>query len=399
VSAAQGFLLFLILLGGVATVLRLVDRTTPTVPYPVLLAAGGIVVGLIPGLGLPPIGPELILLVFVPGLVFEAALTLDLPELWRRIVPVSLLATAGVFITVVAIGALAHYGLGFSWAAGFLLGAIVAATDPIAVVTLLRELKAPPGLTAILEGESLFNDGTGVAVFAAVLGTILSGHPSVADAGLRFVFVTIVGAAIGLAVGFATGYFQLRSAVPAYEVRRDEGVEWLFPGREAVFVYRFRGGLPKCWAQVGRPSGPETLFLDPKPAAAQGPAPRTPPDEVEGLVALVGPTGKDDPYSLHVVVTKLAFPEGRRPPGAAATTATYWTGPKPGGPKPSEPAGQGYAVVDHRQSPDLQPGQDIELTDTPVGPRGGPLVRVKMWLRFYTPEELATAEPQPGGGA
>jgi CPA1 family monovalent cation:H+ antiporter len=201
VSAAQGFLLFLILLGGVATVLRLVDRTTPTVPYPVLLAAGGIVVGLIPGLRLPPIGPELILLVFVPGLVFEAALTLDLPELWRRIVPVSLLASAGVCITVVAIGALAHYGLGFSWAAGFLLGAIVAATDPIAVVTLLRELKAPAGLTAILEGESLFNDGTGVAVFAAVLGTILSGHPSIADAGLRFVFVTVVGAVIGVAVG------------------------------------------------------------------------------------------------------------------------------------------------------------------------------------------------------
>jgi CPA1 family monovalent cation:H+ antiporter len=209
VSADQGFLFFLILLGTVATVLRLVSRSTPTVPYPVLLAVGGIIVGLVPGLHIPTVGPELILLAFVPGLVFEASLTLNLPELWRRLVPVSLLATVGVFLTVAAIGALAHYGLGFGWADGLLLGAIVAATDPIAVVNVLRQLRAPAGLAAILEGESLFNDGTGVAVFAAVLGTILSGHPSFLDAGVRFVYVALVGAAVGTAVG-ALGVLLLR---------------------------------------------------------------------------------------------------------------------------------------------------------------------------------------------
>src|SRR5207248_6368145 len=192
-STAQSFLFFLILLGAAATALRLLSRTAPTIPYPVLLAVGGIVIGLIPGLRLPPIGPDLILLAFVPGLVFEASLALDLDEMWRRVVPISLLATLGVFLTVAAIGALAHYGLGLDWPAGLLLGAIVAATDPIAVVNVLRQLKAPPGLAAILEGESLFNDGTGVAVFAAVLGTILSGHPSFLDAGLRFLFVTVAG--------------------------------------------------------------------------------------------------------------------------------------------------------------------------------------------------------------
>ena len=92
-SEAQGFLFFLILLGSVATMLRLVDRTRSTVPYPVLLAAGGIVIGLIPGLRLPLISPELILLAFVPGLIFEATLELDLPELRRRLLPVGLLAT------------------------------------------------------------------------------------------------------------------------------------------------------------------------------------------------------------------------------------------------------------------------------------------------------------------
>ena len=210
-SSAQSFLFFLIVLGAAATGVRLLSRTTPTVPYPVLLAAGGILIGLVPGLHLPPIGPELILLAFVPGLVFEASLSLDLDELRRRVLPVGLLATFGVFVTVVLIGALAHYGLGLEWADGFLLGAIVAATDPIAVVSLLREVNAPRGLEAILDGESLFNDGTGVAVFAAVLGTLVTGHPSFADASLRFLLVSAGGVAIGLAIG-AAGVLFLRLA-------------------------------------------------------------------------------------------------------------------------------------------------------------------------------------------
>ncbi|TMD28779.1 MAG: hypothetical protein E6I92_02455 [Chloroflexi bacterium] len=128
-STAQSFLFFLILLGGAATALRLLSRRAPTVPYPVLLAVGGILIGLIPGLRLPPVGSDLILLAFVPGLVFEAALALDLDEMWRRVVPISLLATVGVFLTVVLIGAMAHYGLGLDWASGFLLGAICCASS------------------------------------------------------------------------------------------------------------------------------------------------------------------------------------------------------------------------------------------------------------------------------
>jgi len=192
-----------------STMLRLVSRTTPTVPYAVLLAIGGILIGLIPGIHLPILGPDLILLVFVPGLVFEASLTLDLDEVWRRVVPIGLLATVGVFLTVVVIGVLAHFGLGLDWASGILLGSIVAATDPIAVVNLLRQVGAPGGLRAILEGESLFNDGTGFAVFSAVLGTIASGHPSALDAGLRFVLVVGVGMTIGVGVG-AVGILLLR---------------------------------------------------------------------------------------------------------------------------------------------------------------------------------------------
>jgi monovalent cation:H+ antiporter, CPA1 family len=201
-TAEQRFLLLLILVGAVATVLGLVSKRARMVPYPVVLAAAGIAVGLLPGGQFPRIGGSVILLAFVPGLIFEAALTLDLAELRRRILPVGLLATAGVAITVLLIGTLTHVVIGLSWANGMLLGAILAATDPIAVIAILRRLAAPAGLSAILEGESLFNDGTGVAVFSAVLFTILSGAPSLGDATIRFFEITLGGTAVGLAVGF-----------------------------------------------------------------------------------------------------------------------------------------------------------------------------------------------------
>jgi CPA1 family monovalent cation:H+ antiporter len=213
-SPQQRFLLLLILVGALATVLGLVSKRARMVPYPVVLAAAGVVVGLLPGGQLGHVGADVILLAFVPGLVFEAALTLDLPELRRRLLPVGLLATAGVALTVVLIGTLTHLVLGLSWASGMLLGAILAATDPIAVVTLMRQMKAPSGLSAILEGESLFNDGTGVAVFTAVLATILSGAPSIGDATVRFLEITAGGTAIGLTVGFL-GLLLLRFAADA----------------------------------------------------------------------------------------------------------------------------------------------------------------------------------------
>src|SRR5258706_5521260 len=154
-STTQSFLLLLILVGALATVLGLVSRRATLLPCRVILAVAGVAIGLVPGLPVPHLGADVLLVAFVPGLVFEAALTLDLAELRRRLLPVGLLVSVGVALTVVLIGAFTHWLIGFSWADAMLLGAILAATDPIAVVALLRQIKPPAGLAAILEGENL----------------------------------------------------------------------------------------------------------------------------------------------------------------------------------------------------------------------------------------------------
>jgi CPA1 family monovalent cation:H+ antiporter len=209
VSPAQRFLLLLVGLSAAAVLLRAVSHRA-RVPYAVVLAAGGIAVGLIPGVPRQAVSPDLILLAFVPGLVFQASLTVDLSALRRVLAPVALLATAGVAATVVVIGVLAHALLGLHLADAMLLGAVLAPTDPIAIVSVLRRQHAPARLAALLEGESLLNDGTGVAVFAALVVSIGSGAPSAGDVLGRFAIETAGGAAVGLAVG-ALGVALLRA--------------------------------------------------------------------------------------------------------------------------------------------------------------------------------------------
>src|SRR5256885_90810 len=97
-TAQQRFLLLLILVGGIATILGLVSRRARFVPYPVVLALAGVVVGILPGTPLPRIGADILLVAFVPGLVFEAALTLDLAEFRRRLLPVGLLVIVGLAV-------------------------------------------------------------------------------------------------------------------------------------------------------------------------------------------------------------------------------------------------------------------------------------------------------------
>ncbi|MEO8899630.1 MAG: cation:proton antiporter [Candidatus Dormibacter sp.] len=212
-SPAQRLLAFLVILSVAAVALRAVSHRA-RIPYPVVLAAGGVLVGLIPGGRPSGVGSDLILLAFVPGLVFQASISLDLGSLRRVVTPVTLLATLGVAIVVVGAGAGFHLLLGLRWPDSFLLAAILAPTDPIAVVSVLRAVRAPVVLVTSLEGESLFNDGTGVALFAALLASVTSGNLSLADVGGRFLLSTGGGLAIGAAAGLV-GVLVLRTTKDA----------------------------------------------------------------------------------------------------------------------------------------------------------------------------------------
>lgn len=217
-SSAQRLLAFLLILSAAAIALRAVSNRS-RLPYPVVLAAGGILVGLVPGGSPDVVGSDLILLAFVPGLVFEASISLDVDSLRRVVTPVSLLATLGVAMGVGGAGAAFHILLSLRWPDAFLLAVILAPTDPVAVVGVLRAFRAPTTLVTAMEGESLFNDGTGVALFGAALASITGGTFSLADVGARFVTTTAGGVVLGVAAG-VVGVLVLR-------VTSDAAVEFL----------------------------------------------------------------------------------------------------------------------------------------------------------------------------
>lgn len=173
-------------------------------PYQVVLAALGIAVGFVPGLPHLHLRSDVILAVFVPPLVFEAALNLDLRALGTVLRPVALLATVGVAVSIALVGSLAHYLLGLPWPASLLLATILSPTDPIAVVAVVRRSAAPAELAALLEGESLFNDGVGVAAFTVVLsGMAAGGHFTPVGLAAGFLLLTVLGGALGAGIGLA----------------------------------------------------------------------------------------------------------------------------------------------------------------------------------------------------
>ncbi len=188
-----------VLLVVVATAVALVARRF-ALPYTVALVLAGLVISILFPSTQVGITPELILAVLLPGLVFEAAYKIDLGELRRSFGAVAILAAPGVLITagVVAVVVSSVTSLDFSMA--FLLGAMISATDPVAVVSLFKRLHAPRRLATVVESESLLNDGTGVVLFAIALRAI-SEPVTIADGAVAFVLTVVVSAVIGIAVG------------------------------------------------------------------------------------------------------------------------------------------------------------------------------------------------------
>ena len=158
--------------------------------------------------------PELILALFVPPLVFEAAFHLNIQELRRNLPAILLLAVPGVILTMFIIGGLLVFSIKLSVPIALLFGSLIAATDPVAVVALFRTLGMPKRLSVLIEGESLFNDGTAIVLFNLMLMVAVTSKINVIESIGRFFIVSFGGIIVGLVLGWLIA--QLISRVDNY---------------------------------------------------------------------------------------------------------------------------------------------------------------------------------------
>ncbi len=195
--------IFVVLL-GVAAIVAIAARPL-RLPYSVALVAVGLLAGLLAPVvvvGLrPEVPPEAVLLVLLPGLVFEAGYRLDLAHLRRSFSGLLLLALPGVLISAAVVAVTLNLTTGLRFDLAFIVGAMVSATDPAAVVSTFRRLRVPGQLATLVEGESLLNDGTGLVVFAIAIGALSAPVSPVAALG-TFIVAVAVSSVIGLAAGF-----------------------------------------------------------------------------------------------------------------------------------------------------------------------------------------------------
>ena len=199
-------------MGMLATVaaLALLARKIP-VPYPILLVLGGLVLALIPGLPQARLDPELVFLVFLPPLLYPAALFTPWRDFRVNLRPILLLAVGLVLFTTAAVGFLVHYFIPeLPLAAGFVLGAIISPPDAIAAMAIAEHIRVPRRIVTILEGESLVNDATALVAFRFAVAAVASGSFSLGHAGVRFLIVGIGGIGVGLLVGYITLWIQKR---------------------------------------------------------------------------------------------------------------------------------------------------------------------------------------------
>jgi Na+/H+ antiporter len=189
------------------------------VPYPILLVLGGLLLGFVPGLPVVRLPPELVLVLFLPPLLYVAAFFSSLRDLRADLRAISLTAVGLVLATMSAVAVTAHALVdGLSWGAAFTLGAIVSPTDALAATAVARRLGVPRRLVTVLEGESLINDATALVAYRIAVATAVGGSFVVWEAGLRFVAGVAGGVAVGLIVGWLVAVIRRRLEDPPAEI-------------------------------------------------------------------------------------------------------------------------------------------------------------------------------------
>ena len=176
---------------------------TLKISYPILLVIAGLAIGLIPGLPVLEITPDIVFLLFLPPLLFDAARHMSWHDFKKNRYPIGRLAIGLVFFTTAGVAVCAHYLIpGFTWPLAFTLGAIVSPPDAVAATSAIKGLNLPKRLVSILEGESLINDASALIAYRYAVIAVVSGTFILWQAALRFVLVAAGGILIGLAAGY-----------------------------------------------------------------------------------------------------------------------------------------------------------------------------------------------------
>ncbi len=178
-------------------------------PYPSLLALGGLILALIPGLPRTQLDPEVVLLVFLPPLLFGAGWRISWSEFVQNLRPITILAIGLVLFTTVGVALAAHaLDPSLPLGAALVLGAIVSPTDPLAASAVARRVQLPRRIITLLEGESLANDATGLVVYRLAVGAMLTGSFGVFGGIYLFLVMAVGGIAIGAIVGLVSVQLQ-----------------------------------------------------------------------------------------------------------------------------------------------------------------------------------------------
>jgi monovalent cation/hydrogen antiporter len=180
---------------------RLADLAA--IPYPIVLVVGGLAIGLVPALPNVELAPEVVFLVFLPPLLHAAGYAASPRELKAEIRALSYLAISLVLLTMVAVAVVAHALVpGLSWAEAFVLGAVVAPTDPVSAAATFTRIPVPERVSLLVEGEAMLNDATALVAYRLAVAAALSGTFHAGSAAVDFVLSAVGGIAIGLAAGW-----------------------------------------------------------------------------------------------------------------------------------------------------------------------------------------------------